>query len=284
MNDPGMGGTSTEGDVQADGAEVEETQEEQDPEGLSPEGEAAEEKPAPKKDADEGRAADLERQLSEQNEIIKTILASPERVRAFKEWAAKDSGQGGSESAELSAHAKAMREKWFSHPQAAASGEAIEEWLAPYAQRIADLETQLRGVGQKAELAHQFTSEGGFRKTLVSNGVSPKEQGSPEWKAHEASEMRDRTFQSLRAKNPEFAARHLAASWVAKRATTNGNVAQNRHVADLKAGRLHNAPTTGNGSQKVIVIDDTQPGWDRKAFEIRAKNPNAKIAYKSDQK
>lgn len=277
-NDPGMGGTEPEGDVRADGNEVESKGEEvqnETAEGAEPKAEEpkAEEAEAPLQSAEDRSS------IEQANYIASVVAGHPDRVKMLQEWAAKDRGESGPQ--DLMTMTERAASEHFPRQE---DQSALKAVLKPYADEIASLRREIAAMRPRVDRADQMSVTGIFSQTLTRNGVV-NGLADKQFLRHLSELRQDPEFQRDERSRPAYAAKFAAATWKAKSAARSGNVAKQQQVERAKGGQLHGAAgVNGNGVSKVYEIDDSKPGWDREHFSILLKNPNAKIVLKSEKK
>jgi hypothetical protein len=287
-NPSGMGGTSAEEGVRADGAD--ETVEGQErPEGAEPEGDAAGtgEEPARREDTrgdrDEHYVSDLEQRVTDADAIARTILADPARLREYEKWTKAD--QGGGHDDRLSGIDREIEERF---PQQA-DRDAVRSFVGPMAQEIRDLREQMRTLAPRVEQSARIAVSTEVANSLEANGVSRETQRTPEWRKFVARETRDADLKRDLTRRPGYAGKILARSWSARSATQSQRTAENRRTSDLRDGRFHAAASPSrNGAEKVYVVDKTKPGWDVELLNARiaaqSRGEKFKHSYETPKK
>lgn len=285
---PGMGGASTEENGLAGGAE---TQTQETPEGASPEGEqAAGEEPEartdPKAQERERYVADLEQRVVDADAIARTIMADPERMRAFESWSKSDRGEGGG--VDVLASVETDIAKYFPDREDNPQGSALRAIVTPLIAEIRALRKGQAEMRPDLQKAHAAVTRGEFHQGLVANGVPANILSDKGFLQFLTELRRDPDFARDERTRARYAAKFAATSWKARTGQRQSNAQQRQHVEDMKGGRLHAAaapgPTGGGAPRKVYTLDPTKPGYDAQALAIRTKDPSAQIEYRAATK
>lgn len=282
-NPSGMGGTSAEEGVRADGADTtEEGQEQQGAEGAEPEASAERtgEEPASR---DDETLSETEQRIAQADAISRTILADPARLREYRKWLAADSGV--SEDDRLST-VEAEIEQRFPRQ---ADRDAVRSFVGPIAQELRDLREQMRTMRPIVEQSSKTAAMTELARSLEANGISAETQRTPEFRKFLARERRDADMGRDLTRRPTYAGKNLARGWMAQTGMRARRAADNRRTAELRDGRLHNgvSPSRG-GAERVTVIDKSEPGWDIKLLNARlaaeARGEKFKHTYATPKK
>lgn len=273
-----MGGPTAEEHVRAVGEdEAGEQVEQETPEGSEPEGGAEEqgEEPSPRKGDNAAYVASLEDQLRKSDAIARIIQSDPERLKMFEKWVRAENGEADESDDPLAGIAGEVDQR-FERPEDRA---AVHAFLDPVLAQVRALRREMQELRPKVGAAHNAVVTSEVARTLASSGVSEEVQRTREFQKFMAAQRADRDVARDLAKRPSYAARNLAAHWIARNGRAQSNVAERQRTNDLKGGRFHAGAPVGSGASKVVTIDKSQPGWDVAALNARMKTPGVQIRY-----
>lgn len=262
---PGVEDSSVSTAAAEDGKPAEETQVQ---DGQESEAEAV--------SAEATRIEELERELSERQDVLDEIAYRMDRDPVLRERLsspADRAGGGGLMSEVESIIAKSdLTEE---------SGSTLMRALAPVLTKIDRLERELTGpVRQTVSRLSQTIGSREFTNAL-SESVSQADQKNQAFRKVLTDLRRNRAFQSLESTDPRSAADYVASKWSASKTRRTAAVDGRSRLDTARGNRLtSSAPRGATTADKII--DVTREGdFIGRAHEIRLKNPNAKIRYVS---
>lgn len=256
-DNPGMGGTSTEGEVRSDGVEVIERKDETKPEGAEPEGEEG---------AEEEVSSAAQAELEELREFRAQMLGvgaalnrNPKLAQAVQREMTGADPAG--EEDNLS-KAEAAIGEWFQDTAENPARTAVSKFVTPLIEEVKTLREQIRGMRPALDRAYQSASQGAFSKSVAEHGgPALSDKG---FLKHLSELRKDPNFVQDERRRPEYAGKFAAVSWRAKSGQQAFNAASRARVEAVKNGRTQGAVVASNGTRQVHVIDKSVPNWDNR--------------------
>lgn len=232
--------------LSADGGDtdVEETNEEPSVSDAAPQTSAGE-------DPTVDEVSDLRSQLAEREALIGQIADEMDRNPELR---AILSGQKGSASSEPTDWAirleKGLRGKL--KPEAA---EALTEVFAPFFKELQDANAEIGRLRSTAQSLSRTVGSREYVRALTDSGVTPETQNTQPFQKFLRGLRTNRTFQSLEARDPVFAAETVAARWQASRAQKSGWKDDRARLESAKNGRgAQGSQRSASLAEKVTEI------------------------------
>lgn len=158
------------------------------------------------------------------------------------------------------------------------SADGLKTLMKPVFDELLRLRKEVATVKPSVQQLARTHGQSRFTMTLAENGVGADVLTSKPFQKLLKEMRHDREFQSLEARNPEFAARYAADRWTAKRARTNGWKDEQSRIATAKGGKNGSAPGRGASTAVRVVEVEIDPDTDYigKAHRIRSEAERAK--------
>lgn len=281
VTDPVEGGSPGDWDTRVDDEGEGEPKVEQAEGGAETDEQKVGEGEEPKPEVSDDKVSELTEQLEElkselakRDEVLAAIDAEMQVNPALRKMLSGGRGADADEHEDPLVNALSTIDQTFLPDSAS----GLKTLMKPVFDELLRLRKEVATVKPSVQQLARTHGQSRFTMTLAENGVGADVQVSKPFQKLLKEMRHDREFQSLEARNPEFAARYAADRWTAKRARTNGWKDEQSRIATAKGGKNGSAPGRGASTAVRVVEVEIDPDIDyiAKADGIRREAERAK--------
>lgn len=161
------------------------------------------------------------------------------------------------------------------------SAEGLKAAIKPVVDELLRLRKEVAAVKPSVQQLARTHGQSRFTSTLAESGVGADVQASKPFQKLLKEMRHDREFQSLEARNPEFAAQFAANKWIARSTRVNGWKDEQSRIATAKGGKNGSAPGRGASTAVQVFEVEMDPDGDpiAEAHRLRDKHKGCVIKY-----